>query len=362
MRAKYVLLTVLLIVIAGFSIWCSQYTASTDFASFYRAAKIALNSQQPISDIYRIDDQDITKYSIPANEHFVEYRYSVLTTYLISPLALLNYDAANAAMIFINIVCYALAVILILKNRGAQGRWFLYPLAIAFLWMPFIQNIRWGQINAILLLLITLAVLQADKNRYFVAGVLLALATLFKPFVLAVALVLFLKDWRVAIGYIGVIFAALLLPGTSEWLHSFFWPPHPYFCYSAAYRCFSSWGYAYFWIWAVAIGLITAYITLLNRRRDYLAVTALALPAVLATTPVLEVNHPTILIFVFASLINQKLSKLSITLVIISWFLTYAGSSTLEGGAMLYAGIFTLWIAMLMVLTGNQKEADRDVS
>lgn len=354
MRVKYIFITVVLVGLAGFSMWCSHYTESTDFPSFYRAAKIALNSQETITDVYRLDDQDTSKYQIPANEHFVEYRYAVLATYLIAPLAWLDYNNANALMIYINIICYVLAVMLILRKRGAQGRWFLYPLAIACLWMPFIQNIRWSQINSILLLLITLAVLQLNRKRYCTAGFLLGLATLFKPFILAVTLVLLLKNWRIVPGYIGVVIAALLLPGTNEWLHSFFWPPHPYFCYSYAYRYLSQWGAGYFWILAVGIGLTTAYVAFLNRRREYLALVSLAIPAALATTPVLEVSHPTILIIAFAFLIKEQVPKWLLNLAAISAALIYAGSSTLEGGAELYAGIFMFWFTMMFVLIGNK--------
>lgn len=355
MRAKGVFVTLILIVITFFSLWCAELTYSTDFASFYRAASIALDDSRPVSDIYRIDDRNIAQYNMPDNEHFVEYRYSVFATYLISPLAILDYDTANAAMIFINIICYAIAVILLLRARGAQGRWFLYPLALSVLWIPFIQNIRWGQVNAIILLLVTLAVLQARKNSFFVPGILLAVATLIKPFVLAITMVLLIKNWRIVIGYISLISIALLLPGTREWLYSFLWPPHSYFCYSAVYRYLENLGPYYFWIYAAIIGLTTAAITFYHHRQDYLSITALAVSAALLAMPVLEIHHPVVLIFAFTSLVTQRMPNVLRGLTVISFILISMGSATLNGGYILYLGIFILWLIMISVLYNDRR-------
>lgn len=332
---------------ALFSLWWVKVSYLTDFASFYRAAFILHNHIGSVTDIYRIDDLDVSQYGIPENEHFIEYRYSMFATYLLSPLGHFTYDTANAMMVFLNIVLYVISVILVLLNRGARGRRFVYPLAFSLIWMPFLQNIRWGQINAILLFLTTVAVILASRERLYLSGVFLAVASLFKPLLLAVTLVLSLKNWRILVGYvIFMILALSMLPGTREWVNAFFWPPHLYFCYSAPFRYLGGLGTQYFWIYAVTIGLLTALITVRCRHLDYFTATAFALPAACLASPVLEISYPTVLIFTFAYLVTGKISTLTTILAASSFLMIFAGSSSTETGLIMYLGIGLLWLAM----------------
>lgn len=174
MKIRIFKMVIFILIFAPFSLWSAKTAVYSDFPTIYRAAKIVMTNESPAVDIYRIDDVDTAKYDIPENKLFTPYKYSMFATYLFSPLALFPYYYANAIMIFINIICYAISVLLILHAGGATGRRLLYPFALSFLWMPFFANIIFTQTNSILLLVITIAVPQAAKNKYVLTGILLA--------------------------------------------------------------------------------------------------------------------------------------------------------------------------------------------
>jgi len=354
------------IYLALLSTWWANSFSHTDFPAYYRAAKIIMDDAVPDTEIYRTDDLNIVQYGIPESEKFVAYRYSMFATYLIAPLAFFSYDTANAIMIFINIILYLTAVFMILRLCGAKGRWLLYPLLLSFCWMPFIENLIWNQVNGIIIFLIAIAVVLLPNNKWVTAGVCLAVASLFKPFVLPITMVLCIKNWRIGISYLAFLAAALfLLPGTREWYMSFLWPPHTYYCYSAVYHLL---GGICFWVYAAAVGGLTALVTFFNRTQNYVVVTSLAMPAALLAMPVMEVHFPTILILSFILIISRRPRVAVCLLTAISFVLIYIGSSTTILIAlskpvdytvtMLYLGVLALWLAMIKMIIDRGKNEE----
>jgi len=323
----------------------------SDFDAFYRAAKIIMDPNISSLQVYNSDALNSAFHGVSDENITFQYRYSMFATYLIAPLALFNYREAEAILTFLNLFCYAVSMFIILKAFGASKRSFLYPYAISFLWMPFIKNIQFGQINAILFLFMTVAIVLARNNRYLLSGILLAIASLFKPFFLAITMVLCIKNWRIIIGYLATIILALMLPGTVSWFNSFLWPPHPFFCYSAAYSYLGQLNEHYFVIYAMSIGIITALIAYRNRQLDFFAIASLAIPGGLLAMPVLEPNHLTILIFCYAFFIYQKSNIKEKILVAVSFLMIYLGSCSVYGGKLIYVGLVILWIAMAYMVT-----------
>jgi hypothetical protein len=156
-KFKLIVSVIILLVSFCFSVFLSHYTYNTDFGVYYYAASTILDPNTPNISVYDIDTAN--KYSIPEAIENAGFPYSMPAAYIMAPLALIPYFKAKAAMIFINILMYLSAIIIALKMGRASGRWFAYPLALLCLWWPFIQNMRQGQVNGILLFLIALAVL-----------------------------------------------------------------------------------------------------------------------------------------------------------------------------------------------------------
>lgn len=312
----------LLIMVALYfiSTFMSSYTYNTDFPAFYRAAKVIQDSGTPSTDVYEVE-LTTNKYNIP--EAFVHYRFSILVAYLISPLALLPYGAAKALMIAVNFLAYGFSMAIILYLKKASGRWFIYPLALSFLWMPFIHDIRFVQVNSILLFLIALSVLFASKNRPFIGGGILGLAALFKVFPIAIAMVLGIKNWRIIASCAAIFGIALLFPGTKEWFSSFAYTPFLDKFYSVVYLMMKQYSIITFAIYVCIIGGVTAITAYRYRERDYLILTALAIPATLLTMPVIEYFHLVLLIFSYTVLLFINTNIYFRTMVITSFILVY---------------------------------------
>ncbi|MCJ7542718.1 MAG: DUF2029 domain-containing protein, partial [Desulfobacterales bacterium] len=162
-KFKLIFSVVVLLVCFYFSVFLSHYTYNTDFEAYYYAASTILDPNTPNISVYDIDT--VNKYSIPEAIENAGFPYSMPAAYIMAPLALIPYFKAKAVMIFINILMYLAAITIALKMGDASGRWLAYPLALLCLWWPFIQNMRQGQVNGILLFLIALAVFAATKNR-----------------------------------------------------------------------------------------------------------------------------------------------------------------------------------------------------
>jgi hypothetical protein len=329
------------------AVFLSHYTENTDFAVFYYAAKTILDPNIPNYFIYHIDTANI--YSLPeARGNFV---YSIPAAYIMSPLALLPYYKAKAAMIFINILMYLAAVAIILHMGGASGRWFFYPLALSFLWPPFIQNLRLAQVNAILFFLITVSVLFAQKTRPILCGTVLAIATTFKLFPVAVAMVLGIKNWRIFLTSILVFCAFLFIPNSVKWFQAL---KHIYLSYNPLYLWLKPFGIGLFWIFAVTVAGLTALIVFQSDDTNYPLFTSFAIPAIFLTMPIFEYHHLTLLILSYTYLIvslkwSNRLIPISIfismILISISPFLF---SDMLFSKAIVVLGLFIIWLALAL--------------
>lgn len=363
MRFKYfILVTLFLIGTAYFSMWSSNFYRHNDFSAYYRAANIVRDTDKQITDVYKISAEDASKYNIPKEEGISDYRYSIMVSYLITPLAFFNFETADAILIFVNIIAYVTSLILILRHFCSKKTMiYLYLLVFLVYWMPFRQNIIWNQVNAILLLLITFALYLAINKHHWAAGISLAIASLFKPYVIPITMVISLKNWRLAPAFLGVIaFNILCLPGAAQWFHASLWPPHHSSCFSFIYQYLQQFGNYQFWIYAVIIGATTAIAVWFNKETDYFTLLSLAIPASFLAMPLLQSHYPTVLIFTFAFLSTQDLSLGMTVSTIISFLLISISSKYLFTGSFfnaslaMYLGIFIIWIVMLMKLTQSR--------
>ena len=320
-KSKLIVGLLVLLVCFNFSVFLSHYTYNTDFQAYYYAARTILDPNTPNISVYDIDTAN--KYSIPeASEiHAFAFIYSMPVAYIISPLALMTYFKAKSAMIFINILMYLAAIAIALRLGGASRRWFAYPLALLCLWWPFIQNMRQGQVNGILLFLIALAVLAATKNRPTICGIFLAIAALFKLFPIAIAMVLGIKNWRIFASCILAFGVSFLIPGSLKWFQVI---SNIYGgAYSPIYLWLKQFGFIWFWIYAATMAGFSALIVYLAKDANYPILTSFAIPAVFLTMPIMEYDHLTLLAFSYSYIIvTTKMSNhLLITSTILSFIL-----------------------------------------
>jgi len=318
-KFKLIFSVVVLLVCFYFSVFLSHYTYNTDFGLYYSTAKKILDSNTPNTSIYDIDTVD--KYSIPEAIENASFPYSMPAAYIMAPLALMPYFKAKSVLIFINILMYLAAIAIALRLGGASGRWFAYPLALLCLWWPFIQNMRQGQVNGILLFLIALAVLAATKNRPTICGIFLAIAALFKLFPIAIAMMLGIKNWRIFASCLFVFVISFLIPGSPKWFQAI---SNIYGgAYSPIYLWFKQVSLVWFWVYAATIAGSSALIVYRAEDTSYPILTSFAIPAVFLTMPIMEYNHLTLLAFSYSYIIvtTKMPNHLPITSTILAFIL-----------------------------------------
>jgi hypothetical protein len=366
---KFLLIIGVTLYVLWISLFMSRFTVDTDFPVFYYAANTVLDQNSSVNSVYEIDTAN--KYSMPQTLRDT-YIYSLPAAYLLSPLALMPYYEAKAVMIFLNILAYIAALALLLRADKASGRRLIYPLVLSCLWLPFIQNMRAAQVNAVLLLLLVLAALLASRNRPAFSGVFLGISVLFKLFPIGIAMVLGLKEWRILVFCLLTVGVSFLIPGSTAWLSA---AGKVYKDYTLAYLFLSQWGDLWFWLYAASIAGATAVIVYRSKESNYLLFISFAIPAVFLTMPVIEYHHLTLLAFSFAYLFtfSHKAKNLliivmcsSIILISAAFFFNHLSlhfvvrpvlSSTL-----VFFGLLLIWAAMgWRIWTGSLPEGPEEM-
>ncbi|WP_225073363.1 glycosyltransferase family 87 protein [Desulfuromonas sp. CSMB_57] len=326
-----------------FSVSMARSTNTTDFPSYYYAARTVLDNSVPVDDVFKIDLNN--KYNIPEKRPgFLIYPYSLLSAYILAPLGLMDYYDAKTTMIFLNILMYLCANAIVLSLGNASGRSFVYPLMLSVFWIPFIHNIVFSNVNALMLFLVSIATFALTKNRPILCGTLLGTAALFKVFPLAIAMSLGLKNWRIFAASIAVVGGSLIIPGAMGWFkamghaHQGFYIPRSLWI--------ENYGIFFFWCYSGAMALITALIIFIKKQLDWPLIVAFAIPAMFLTMPAFLYYHLTILMFTYAYLWSTNQSnKAVITLMILS-ILVISFSHRYNHSVMTIFSLFLLWIIL----------------
>jgi hypothetical protein len=154
------------------------------------------------------------------------FLYPPQVAVLFRPLAWLPYAGAKRLWMALSLAAVAASLVLTGWVYGLRGRWVLVLIAATgvALYYPLLTHLERGQIDALTLLLITLAsvgIAKRTPRSEFIAGVLLCAATLLKLHcVYMLPFLAIRKKGRVLLGYLagGVLIAALtaIAPGGIE--------------------------------------------------------------------------------------------------------------------------------------------------
>lgn len=352
------LIIIAVILCALFSMFVSNHTYNTDFPNYYYAASAILDKKAEPLSVHELDCNN--KYGIPESRaDYLLFPGSLLSAYILSPLALMPYYLAKAVVVFINIINYLVSVAIALRLGGATGRGFVYPLVLSCLWLPFISNLFLGNINAILLCLVSFAVLAATKNQPVLCGTLLGIAALFKLFPLAIAMVLGVKNRRIIAASVIFLGASFLVPGSLEWIRVLgqlnveFYGPRS--------QWIKSFGYPGFIAYAVIIAVITALIVHRTKRTNYPLIVSYAIPAMFLTVPTFLYYHLTILMFSYAYLFNNYIIKEKSTfIIIILSVLLICGFGLANHSSTSIVALFLLWLMLSCKLIFKKEERENN--
>lgn len=348
--------------VAGLSIWLARFTIGSDFPVFYNAASKIIDPTISNSAIYNVDI--VNKY-MPEQLRLNAFIYSMPVAYILSPLALLPYYTAKSLMIFISIICYLFAIVIILRLNRATDRWFLYPLLLSCLWLPFIHDLRSTQVNCIIFLLVSIASLFATKERAYLCGSLLSFAALFKLFPLAIAMVLGLKNWRIFASFAFVFAASFLIPRSTGWYTAIG------NIYQAdlmpLYLFTSKFSIVWFGLYVIFVSGLTALIAYRTIITDYPLLISFAIPAVFLTMPILEYYHLTLLIFSYVYLLTSKYKNdrlliisviISFVMISVAFFYSRASIHFIESPflskSLVTIGLVSLWGVLALKLSAKK--------
>ena len=360
---KRFLFTVVLLAMILLSIYYSvlyaRFTARPDFTAFYYAASVILDPTVPNTAIYDYNKMyDISpKYGI--SQQAMPYIYSVTIAYLLSPLALMPYETAKVVWSLINLLTYIVAVAIVLRLGQASSTWFICLMTLSLAWMPLIQNQFWLQSNAILFLLVALAVMMAIRSHPIFSGIILGIAVLFKLYPVGIALVFGLKNWRIFVACVAVFCVALFAPNSLEWfsvLDKIEYPKH-----ITIYQLISRFGLFGIGIYALLVSGITGLVTYRTKSADYCLLACIAITAVLLILPVVWVHYYTLFMFCYAYLfaLASALPRWLLFATIVSFALITFGA--IYSPITATAGNFVLWVSLIYyntVTRNNSKDSE----
>jgi len=217
---KYLLLAIV-IALSGILYWCVYFMIlfhllppidgriqqlGGDFYIYYNAAKIFLSG----GDIYN-------------NTGFV---YPPLAIVLYLPFANLNFNQAFVLMSLLNLFIFAVTILFIIKILHHYNVILSIPKKILlffviFLFYPVCSSFCRGQINILILFLITIFYYQILMNKNLSAGISLTIATILKIFPASlVFLGFFLRKIKIVVSYLLTFIACCLISAFLFGIHT----------------------------------------------------------------------------------------------------------------------------------------------
>lgn len=186
-----------------------------DFKVYYSAAQAFL-SNEPV-------------YGVSFGLDSGVYKYSPILLFLFAPYTLLPYEIA--AIVHFLITSFATIIALSLAYRLSSRFWksevnqlfLLLAFSFVIILDHLFRELHLGNVNMILVLILLSSLWQLLKHRDLAAGLLFALACLFKPYFILLALPLLLnKKWKMimvsALGGIALFGMMMLICGVTKTL------------------------------------------------------------------------------------------------------------------------------------------------
>ncbi|MBU0613434.1 DUF2029 domain-containing protein [Patescibacteria group bacterium] len=209
MNYKYITLIIIGCVFFLSINFSGAINSSIDFAPIYYSSQILFDG----GNIY---DNDLLKEIIINNGHSntaIHYLYPPFVSALAQPLGQLPLRVALTMWLLINTIALILGFgILINTFIPDKIKYYLIVLGCCLIFYPVIFNLLLGQINPIVLLLLSGGLVLLLKQKNTGSGILIGIASLIKVFpIIFLIYALFIKKFKVFFSGILTIFAGILL-------------------------------------------------------------------------------------------------------------------------------------------------------
>lgn len=177
-----------------------------DFKVYYLAAKALLSGGQV--------------YGIPFGLSSGLYKYSPFVLFFVFPYCLFSFKIASIIHFFVlSIIIIGVFFVIrsIFKNHFfgniPANMNLIFSFALICVAIHFVKELHLGNINVVLLLLLSLSLYSMLRSQQVPAGVLFGLVVLTKPFFLILILpLLFRKKWIVLVSLTGTLILGFLIP------------------------------------------------------------------------------------------------------------------------------------------------------
>jgi hypothetical protein len=330
-----------------------------DVSAFYYAANVVLDRNISNTAAYNLDIMYKISPDYGINQNPMPFVYSLASAYIMSPITLIPYKEAKIVWSFLSLLMYIGALTIFLYIGRVSKVWFMGTLALLLAWLPFAYSQVWLQSNALLIFLVSLAVLAAVKDRPFTSGILIGIASLFKLFPLALAVYLGIKNWRICAACASTFIASFLIPGSLDWFSAIknihingiskinINPPVNFWL--------NQLGSIWFVIFAAIIAGVTAIIIYRSRAANYPALFSLAIPSAFLVSPLVDYHHLTMLALSYAYIFTkvESFPRLLLVSIIISFLLINVGfglTNINPIGLLVIMGLMLLWLSLVLWL------------
>jgi hypothetical protein len=181
--------------------------ANSDFFSFWLAGHSSLTGNDPYSETYWVPAHSQFGAKWVSDKTFL---YPLPLAIFLTPLGFLPLKSAFITWVALSLCMYLISVLLLVKNRKLLSfKSYLFPILLSLLlFRPLIVALMYGQISALLLLLLALAVFWMEQGKWVWGGAALAMLAL-KPSIGASLIILialwgfFSHKWQLLAGLIG---------------------------------------------------------------------------------------------------------------------------------------------------------------
>lgn len=223
-KVFFICLLALALVHGGYELSRSLFgpAQGLDFAQYYVASRLILDGESLIiydkGDAYQNKAKEYGVQSVkvgPIKNFVMTNTYPPFVSFFMIPFSVFSYDHSRYLFFFVSILCNICAIPLLFSNRSKDRRkeLILIGLLITFIFYPIYYSLNMGQINSILFLFCALALFFIRRQRLWLAGLFIALASLIKIFPLVLIPFFILKRQYKIIGT--TIVSMVLLVGLS---------------------------------------------------------------------------------------------------------------------------------------------------
>ncbi len=194
----------------------------TDFSQFYVSALLMRNHR----DTYNTDIHSVGASLGLDTANIDQANYPPTFLMIFEPLTLLRPRAAFWSWTAINVCALAIALWMLLRPAAKYGtRLIVSLIALALIYPPVTNHFYYSQSKIVLLLMLTAMMLALEHRRELIAGMLLALATLWLMFPIALFGYLILsRRWRAvcwaAVGIIVLAGVTISIAGAANTVNS----------------------------------------------------------------------------------------------------------------------------------------------